>query len=75
MITSSFWKGTIAGKFEDKFKIVDKEHDELFDNYTITVLFYAAPDKTYDFDVSVEVFAGGKPEIAKEILKQLSKNV
>lgn len=79
VITSSgvpTWGGVFVNKreaFTDKFKIVDKQHDELFDTYEVVVLFYTSP-KEYTFEVSEEVYNGSKEVIGEEIKRQLSKN-
>lgn len=80
MITSSNvvtpWNGSILskGRFEDKFKVVRKEHNELLDTYEVTVLFYASPDKEYVFEVSEEAYNAVKAILAQEILRQLKSD-
>lgn len=80
MITSSgvptSWNGAFIskGRFEDKFKVVRKEHDELFDTYEVTVVFYADPNKEYVFEVSEETYNAVKTILADEILRQLKND-
>lgn len=67
------WNGAFIskGKFEDKFKVVRKEHDELLDTYEVTVVFYAKPNQEYIFEVSEEAYSAVKEILADEILRQL----
>ena len=67
------WNGAFISKakFEDKFKVVKKNHDELFDTYEVTVVFYASPNKEYVFEISEEAYNGVKAILANEILEQL----
>lgn len=80
MITSSGvptpWNGAFVrkGKFEDKFKVVRKQHDELLDTYEVTVVFYAKPNQEYVFEVSEEAYNAVKEILADEILRQLKND-